>query len=111
MQVPSFLIIFGCFRLYFCALKGSSPPLPVIFRHEKAVTPGATVVGWRDDRMTSQDHAYIYVVSEPYFGGDLMTCAQRASENGVALNQHWLAGILRQVCAPLARVVVHFDTF
>lgn len=61
--------------------------------------------------MTSQDHAYIYVVSEPYFGGDLMTCAQRASENGVALNQHWLAGILRQVCAPLARVVVHFDTF
>ena len=50
-----------------------------------------------------QDHAYIYVVSEPYFGGDLMTCAQRASENGVALNQHWLAGILRQVCVPLAR--------
>lgn len=46
-----------------------------------------------------QDHAYIYVVSEPYFGGDLTTCAQRASENGVALNQHWLAGILRQVCA------------
>jgi len=46
-----------------------------------------------------QDHAYIYVVSEPYFGGDLTTCAQRASQNGVALNQNWLAGILRQVCA------------
>ena len=56
--------------------------------------------GWMT--CTVQDHAYIYVVSEPYFGGDLMTCAQKASENGVALNQHWLAGILRQVCAPLA---------
>ena len=55
-----------------------------------------------DPACTVQDHAYIYVVSEPYFGGDLMTCAQKASENGVALNQHWLAGILRQVCAPLA---------
>mmetsp|Transcript_73164 Transcript_73164/g.171549 ORF Transcript_73164/g.171549 Transcript_73164/m.171549 type:complete len:691 (+) Transcript_73164:6-2078(+) len=46
-----------------------------------------------------QDHVYIYVVSEPYFGGDLTTCAQRATENGVALNQNWLAGILKQTCA------------
>lgn len=51
-----------------------------------------------------EDHAYIYVVSEPYFGGDLTTCAQRASQNGVALNQNWLAGILRQVCASFAAV-------
>lgn len=34
-----------------------------------------------------EDHAYIYVVSEPYYGGDLTTCAQRASQNGVTLNQ------------------------
>lgn len=47
-----------------------------------------------------QDHAYIYVVSEPYYGGDLTTAAQRASQQGVSLNQHWLAGILRQVCVP-----------
>ncbi|CAK9025162.1 Calcium-dependent protein kinase 2 (PfCDPK2) [Durusdinium trenchii] len=46
-----------------------------------------------------QDHAYIYVVSEPYYGGDLTTCAQRASQNGVTLNQEWLAGILKQICA------------
>ena len=47
---------------------------------------------------SSQDAAYIYVVSEPYYGGDLTTCAQRAAKEGVALNQHWLAGILRQIC-------------
>eukprot|EP00440_Ansanella_granifera_P000102 gb/GFBE01000112.1/.p1 GENE.gb/GFBE01000112.1/~~gb/GFBE01000112.1/.p1 ORF type:complete len:728 (+),score=143.16 gb/GFBE01000112.1/:1-2184(+) len=46
-----------------------------------------------------QDYAYIYVVSEPYFGGDLTTCGQKASEKGVKLTQSWLAGILRQVCA------------
>eukprot|EP00439_Symbiodinium_sp_Y106_P080318 s307_g19.t1 len=46
-----------------------------------------------------QDHVYIYVVSEPYFGGDLTTCAQKATERGVALNQSWLAGILKQICA------------
>ncbi|CAJ1350095.1 unnamed protein product [Effrenium voratum] len=49
-----------------------------------------------------QDHAYIYVVSEPYFGGDLTTAAQKAMQAGVALNQNWLAGILRQVCAGIA---------
>ena len=48
----------------------------------------------------TQDHAYIYVVSEPYFGGDLTTAAQKAMQAGVALNQNWLAGILRQVCVP-----------
>eukprot|EP00930_Biecheleria_cincta_P097194 TRINITY_DN88911_c0_g1_i1.p1 TRINITY_DN88911_c0_g1~~TRINITY_DN88911_c0_g1_i1.p1 ORF type:complete len:694 (-),score=146.52 TRINITY_DN88911_c0_g1_i1:48-2129(-) len=46
-----------------------------------------------------QDFAYIYVVSEPYFGGDLSTCAEKASENGVKLSQKWLAGILSQMCA------------
>jgi len=46
-----------------------------------------------------QDYAYIYVVSEPYFGGDLTTCAQKANEHGVKLSQLWLAGILQQICA------------
>lgn len=57
------------------------------------------MVSWLHLSVNFEDHAYIYVISEPYYGGDLMTCAQRASQNGVALNQNWLAGILRQVCA------------
>ncbi|OLQ06823.1 Calcium-dependent protein kinase 1 [Symbiodinium microadriaticum] len=58
-----------------------------------------------------QDHVYIYVVSEPYFGGDLTTCAQKATERGVALNQSWLAGILKQICVtrPQERNVVVID--
>mmetsp|Transcript_97709 Transcript_97709/g.232622 ORF Transcript_97709/g.232622 Transcript_97709/m.232622 type:complete len:694 (+) Transcript_97709:90-2171(+) len=60
-----------------------------------------------------QDHVYIYVVSEPYFGGDLTTCAQKATERGVALNQSWLAGILKQICAGImflhSRKSMHCD--
>jgi calcium-dependent protein kinase len=45
-----------------------------------------------------QDFKNIYVVSEPYYGGDLLTCTDKAKEAGVRITEGWLAGILTQVC-------------
>jgi len=44
-----------------------------------------------------QNHANIYVVSEPYHGGDLKTAKDKAIENNVEVTEAWLAGIWRQV--------------
>lgn len=43
-----------------------------------------------------EDLANIYVVSEPYTGGDLVTVTEKAQENGVALTHEWLGKIFLQ---------------
>eukprot|EP00928_Gymnodinium_smaydae_P043224 TRINITY_DN29009_c0_g1_i2.p1 TRINITY_DN29009_c0_g1~~TRINITY_DN29009_c0_g1_i2.p1 ORF type:complete len:743 (+),score=185.27 TRINITY_DN29009_c0_g1_i2:163-2229(+) len=45
-----------------------------------------------------QDQGNIYVVSEPYHGGDLTTLVATAHQNGVAVTEAWLARIFKQVC-------------
>lgn len=49
-----------------------------------------------------QDRANIYVVSEPYFGGDLSGIVQKACQAGVAINGSWFAGIWKQACEGVA---------
>lgn len=60
-----------------------------------------------------QDVSNIYVVQEPYMGGDLSTAVQRAAENGVRVNERWLAGVTHQVVSGTAflhsRGVMHCD--
>jgi serine/threonine protein kinase len=43
-----------------------------------------------------QDTANFYVVSEPYFGGDLSTAVEKAQKAGVGLTEKWFADIWRQ---------------
>jgi len=43
-----------------------------------------------------EDYSNIYVISEPYSGGDLVTVTQKAQENGVALTHKWLGLIFLQ---------------
>jgi len=43
------------------------------------------------------DYSNIYVISEPYSGGDLVTVTQKAQENGVPLTHKWLGLIFLQV--------------
>jgi len=43
-----------------------------------------------------EDLANIYVVSEPYTGGDLTTVTQKAQEHGVVLTHEWLGKIFLQ---------------
>lgn len=60
-----------------------------------------------------QDTANIYVVSEPYFGGDLSTAVEKAQNSGVQLTEGWFAGIWRQACEGVAFLhtqhVMHCD--
>lgn len=49
-----------------------------------------------------EDRRYVYVINEPYFGGDLSTCQEKAQENGVQITEGWLAKILKQACDGLA---------
>jgi len=60
-----------------------------------------------------QDQANIYVVQEPYFGGDLTTAVQNAAEAGVAMTETWLAQVILQVLKGVAFLhghdVMHCD--
>eukprot|EP00928_Gymnodinium_smaydae_P078617 TRINITY_DN62730_c0_g1_i1.p1 TRINITY_DN62730_c0_g1~~TRINITY_DN62730_c0_g1_i1.p1 ORF type:complete len:764 (+),score=182.02 TRINITY_DN62730_c0_g1_i1:90-2294(+) len=49
-----------------------------------------------------QDAANIYVVQEPYFGGDLTTAVWKATEAGVRVDERWQAGVMQQVLAGIA---------
>lgn len=44
-----------------------------------------------------QDHANIYVVTEPYFGGDLTGAVKKAAEHGAKLNEVWMAFVYAQI--------------
>jgi serine/threonine protein kinase len=48
-----------------------------------------------------QDAANWYIISEPYFGGDLIQAPQTAQANGVALTPHWYTAIWKQVVSGL----------
>jgi len=43
-----------------------------------------------------QDRSNIYVVQEPYYGGDLSEAIQKAYKNGVKVNEAWLSGVMYQ---------------
>lgn len=49
-----------------------------------------------------QDFKNIYTINEPYFGGDLNSCIDKAASSQVRITEGWLAGILRQVCEGVA---------
>lgn len=41
-------------------------------------------------------------MSEPYQGGDLSSCVEKAQEAGVRITKGWLAGLLKQACEGIA---------
>jgi len=43
-----------------------------------------------------EDRANVYLVNEPYFGGDLTKLVAQASEAGVSLSEDWFRGVLVQ---------------
>lgn len=60
-----------------------------------------------------QDEANIYIVQEPYFGGDLTTAVRRAYDNGITVDERWLARVMNQVLQGVAFLhenrVMHCD--
>jgi len=60
-----------------------------------------------------QDWANIYIVQEPYFGGDLTTAVSKATEAGVKVNEVWLSRVMFQVLSGVAflhsKSVMHCD--
>jgi len=60
-----------------------------------------------------QDRANFYTVSEPYFGGDLSTIVEKASQGGAQITEKWFAGIWSQSCQGVAFLhtqhVMHCD--
>jgi calcium-dependent protein kinase len=44
-----------------------------------------------------QDYENIYVISEPYTGGDLTTLVQKATDNGVKITHKWLGFVFLQI--------------
>lgn len=60
-----------------------------------------------------QDQTNIYVVQEPYFGGDLTTAVQKAVEAGASVTETWLAQVMLQVLKGVAFLhghdVMHCD--
>lgn len=60
-----------------------------------------------------QDEANIYVVQEPYFGGDLTTAVRRAYDAGIIVDERWLARVISQVLQGVAFLhenrVMHCD--
>jgi len=60
-----------------------------------------------------QDAANIYVVQEPYFGGDLSTAVQKAAEKGVRVDERWLMRVVQQILQGVlflhSRGVMHCD--
>jgi len=49
-----------------------------------------------------EDRANIYVISEPYTGGDLLTLTEKAQKNGVPLTHDWLAHVFLQILEGIA---------
>merc|ERR1719401_145451 len=60
-----------------------------------------------------QDARNIYLISEPYLGGDLTTLMAKAKQNGVAVTNDWLGGVWEQVCEGMSYLhghhVMHCD--
>eukprot|EP00931_Biecheleriopsis_adriatica_P121688 TRINITY_DN9674_c0_g1_i3.p1 TRINITY_DN9674_c0_g1~~TRINITY_DN9674_c0_g1_i3.p1 ORF type:complete len:869 (+),score=215.93 TRINITY_DN9674_c0_g1_i3:26-2632(+) len=60
-----------------------------------------------------EDNANVYVVSEPYFGGDLTTLLAKAGEHGVQPTHHWIGRIFKQVVEGVAHLhskhIMHCD--
>ncbi|CAK0840297.1 unnamed protein product [Prorocentrum cordatum] len=60
-----------------------------------------------------QDWENVYIVQEPYFGGDLTTAVTKAHTAGVRVDERWLAGVSHQVLAGVEFLhnngVVHSD--
>jgi len=49
-----------------------------------------------------QDETNIYIVQEPYFGGDLTTAVRKAVDSGVIVNEAWLSHVMLQVLKGVA---------
>uniref|UniRef100_A0A7S1AHD8 Uncharacterized protein n=1 Tax=Noctiluca scintillans TaxID=2966 RepID=A0A7S1AHD8_NOCSC len=60
-----------------------------------------------------QDWANVYIVQEPYFGGDLTTALKKAHDAGVKVNERWLAAVIKQVLSGVeflhGKNVMHCD--
>lgn len=60
-----------------------------------------------------EDNDHAYVVSEPYFGGDLTALLENAGKNGVSANVAWLGNIFKQVLEGVAYIhsqkIMHCD--
>lgn len=60
-----------------------------------------------------QDWENVYIVQEPYFGGDLTTAVTKAHDAGVRVDERWLAGVSHQVLSGVEFLhnngVVHSD--
>mmetsp|Transcript_41818 Transcript_41818/g.115237 ORF Transcript_41818/g.115237 Transcript_41818/m.115237 type:complete len:686 (-) Transcript_41818:130-2187(-) len=54
-----------------------------------------------------QDFGNVYLVNEPYFGGDFTYLRERASQKGVAMTETWWKGIFRQLFSGLAYMHKH----
>eukprot|EP00929_Paragymnodinium_shiwhaense_P049687 TRINITY_DN25043_c0_g1_i1.p1 TRINITY_DN25043_c0_g1~~TRINITY_DN25043_c0_g1_i1.p1 ORF type:complete len:433 (+),score=98.68 TRINITY_DN25043_c0_g1_i1:209-1507(+) len=64
-------------------------------------------------RQAFEDLSNVYVVSEPYYGGDLTTLVVKASEHGVVVSFDWVARVFAQVLGGVeflhASLVMHCD--
>jgi len=60
-----------------------------------------------------QDRVNIYVVQEPYFGGDLTSAVRKAAEAGVQMSERWLAQVFLQILTGVAflhsQYIMHCD--
>lgn len=60
-----------------------------------------------------QDQVNIYVVQEPYFGGDLTTAVYKATQAKVRVDEKWQARVMHQVLAGVAflhsKEIMHCD--
>eukprot|EP00927_Polykrikos_kofoidii_P044197 TRINITY_DN38232_c0_g1_i1.p1 TRINITY_DN38232_c0_g1~~TRINITY_DN38232_c0_g1_i1.p1 ORF type:complete len:869 (-),score=159.65 TRINITY_DN38232_c0_g1_i1:61-2667(-) len=60
-----------------------------------------------------EDHTYCYLISEPYYGGDLQDLVPRATEKGVSVSTRWLGLVVQQVVQGVAflhtKRIMHCD--
>lgn len=60
-----------------------------------------------------QDASNVYILQEPYFGGDFTTAVAKASKAGVKVEEQWVSRVMQQVFAGVAflhsRHVMHCD--